>query len=379
MIFLLLILTINSLPITSILSNDTIDSTKHIFVEEYVNNTLSLKLQDTIVRDTVYINIVNSSNIFDDEQCFVDISKFIKDVYKYREEIVLCLIFIVITISFIILLLIKIISCINKSTYKYTIDVLMQIILVSTIIAICIFSQSSWSYLALVVLCILSLDKYKHGLLGGFSKVAAALQGKDLDLTPSTQKELDQKRQAEALEEEYIEDTQNTATDESVKEEQNSDNAEVREETVERRTVNFKEILHSRVQEYSKVEQLALQYLEEEYPNLQKSVRLRINSHDRIDLDGLVQNKDSNIIVEIKFCRSVHPIKYDLNKLHEVAKYIFHRTGKITEVLLFVVTESDDLKQKLENLYRQPFQQTNLLQVRVHTLKELEQSISKQQ
>lgn len=355
---------------------------------------LSLQVQqDSIRKDTTKLFFVTTDdfdNEFENIDKYCDLKQWIEYLevtYEHKEIIISTISLIVIIVSLLIYLISIIIAkCSNcknqseeKSTSKSIISTLIQVILITTIIMIGVLSDSSWSHLVLIILCVIALEKYNPGLLTIFTKAAAALHGNPLDLTPSTQKELDQKRQAEALEEEYIEDTQNTATDESVKEEQNSDNAEVREETVERRKVNFKEILHSRVQEYSKVEQLALQYLEEEYPNLQKSVRLRINSHDRIDLDGLVQNIDSNIIVEIKFCRSVHPIKYNLNKLHEVAKYIFHRTGKITEVLLFVVTESDDLKQKLENLYRQPFQQTNLLQVRVHTLKELEQSISKQQ
>lgn len=356
MIFLLLILTINSLPVTSILSNDAIDSTKHIFVEEYVNNTLSLKLQDTIVRDTVYINIVNSSNIFDDEQCFVDISKFIKDVYKYREEIVLCLIFIVITISFIILLLIKIISCINKSTYKYTIDVLMQIILVSTIIAICIFSQSSWSYLALVVLCILSLDKYKHGLLGGFSKVAAALQGKDLDLTPLTSKEVDDKSHTEVSE--SIEDSNTTNLSTSATSQHPS------------QSINLQ------VQEYKDVENLALQYLEKQYPNLQKLLRLRLSAMDRVELDGLVQNEENNIVIEIKYCRHAYIYKQQLRKLNHIVEYIALRTRKKTELLLFIVTDNVDTKQQLIDLYNRQLPDGIALQVRVYTKDELRTAIN---
>lgn len=346
------------------------DTSKIVSSNTHTIDTISLTQSDSIKdRDA------DTSN----EQTLTvtyNLKKYIKKTYAHKEEITFTLMLFVLILCLIILLITKTINHIKKIDNQNCTNNIMQILLIAIIITIGVLSDSSWSHLVLIILCVIALERYNPGILNIFTKVSAALHGNLLDIAPSTQKDLDQKRQAEALEEEYIEENQNIVTTKSVKEEQDSNSIEERNTPEQNRKVNLKKILHSRVQEHLKVEQLALKYLEKEYPNLQKSIRLRINSFDRIDLDGLVQNDDNNIIIEIKFCRSIHSRKYDIDKLYKVAKYIFYKTEKITEILLFVVVESNELKQKLKNLYTQSLLPTNLLQVKVYTLTELEQSIS---
>ena len=232
----------------------------------------------------------------------------------------------------------------------------MRAFLILMIIEICVFSNSSWAYLALVALCILLLDKYIPGLLTNFSKAAAAIQGK-LSITYPTQQEMSNKRKSEAIEDSVNADQQ----------------AHTRSMGVIGRNISPQEIhlINRQVAEYTAVEQLAINHLQQEYPNFQGPIKLRMDANQRVVLDGLIQNEDKNIIVEIKYCQNDNLNTRKLKPLFEVADYITKKTGISTMLLLFIVVDQEPLKHKLETKYHEQLFDGMNLQVQVYTREEI--------
>lgn len=235
----------------------------------------------------------------------------------------------------------------------------MRAFLILMIIEICVFSNSSWAYLALVALCVLLLDKYIPGLLTDFSKAAAAIQGKPLDLQQASPAEISKKRKAEA-----VETSPKVAPTRSIRDKP-SLNETINQQLTDAHLVN------QQVADYTAVEQLALNFLGERYPNLQGLVKLRISAQERIVLDGLVQQENKNVIIEIKYCRNENAIRrYQLQGLYKAAEFISRRTAKPTEVLLFIVTDNEEIKARLEQIYSQIPEGMNLI-LEIHTKAEI--------
>ena len=104
---------------------------------------------------------------------------------------------------------------------------------------------------------------------------------------------------------------------------------------------------------------------------MQGLVKLRISAQERIVLDGLVQQENKNVIIEIKYCRNENAIRrYQLQGLYKAAEFISRRTAKPTEVLLFVVTDNEEIKARLEQIYSQIPEGMNLI-LEVHTKAEI--------
>ena len=104
---------------------------------------------------------------------------------------------------------------------------------------------------------------------------------------------------------------------------------------------------------------------------MQGLVKLRISAQERIVLDGLVQQENKNVIIEIKYCRNENAIRrYQLQGLYKAAEFISRRTAKPTEVRLFIVTDNEEIKARLEQIYSQRPEGMNMI-LEIHTQAEI--------
>ena len=196
-------------------------------------------------------------------------------------------------------------------------------------------------------------------MLTDFSKAAAAIQGKPLDLQQASPAEISKKRKAEA-----VETSPKIAPPRSIRDKPSLN------ETINLQLTDA-HLVNQQVADYTAVEQLALNFLGERYPNLQGLVKLRISAQERIVLDGLVQQENKNVIIEIKYCRNENAIRrYQLQGLYKAAEFISRRTAKPTEVLLFIVTDNEEIKARLEQIYSQIPEGMNLI-LEIHTKAEI--------
>ena len=261
---------------------------------------------DTIGSDTscieklssdVTVNTGSTSEEFSNvrhKNTFGTIKALTKKIVNHKNDIV----FIVVALLIVIVLLYLAsawVFFLFKKTHPHKEDCLnwgIRAFLLLMIIEICVFSNSSWAYLALVALCVLLLDKYIPGLLTDFSKAAAAIQGKPLDLQQASPAEISKKRKAEAVE-------------------------------------NSPKIAPAR------------------------------------------SFRDKPSLNEIKYCRNENAIRrYQLQGLYKAAEFISRRTAKPTEVLLFIVTDNEEIKARLEQIYSQIPEGMNLI-LEIHTKAEI--------
>lgn len=283
---------------------------------------------------------------------------FIKTLLKYKNDIISAFMFVMILICIIVKVIYKLVLTKGGETDSKITSFIGKWTIIFCIIFICVFSNSSWAYLALVVLCILLLDKYVPGLLTEFSKAAAAIQGKTLNITSATQGEISQKRKQEV--------TENIPEERS-----NRPSMSFGGERSHELLASNVHVVDQQFKEYTQIEQFALNFLGKRYPSLQGLVKLRISGQERIVLDGLVQQKNKNVIIEIKYCRNENQVKrYQLQELFKAAEFISRKTAKLTEVLLFIVVENEDIKAKLEHIYNQIPEGTNLI-IEVHTKEDI--------
>lgn len=289
---------------------------------------------------------------------FGTIKALTKKIVNHKNDIV----FIVVALLIVIVLLYLAsawVFFLFKKTHPHKEDCLnwgMRAFLLLMIIEICVFSNSSWAYLALVALCVLLLDKYIPGLLTDFSKAAAAIQGK-LSITSPTQQEMSDKRKSEVIENSV-----------NVNQQAHSKPVGVMGRNINRQEIH---LINRQVAEYTAVEQLAINHLQQEYPNFQGPIKLRMDANQRVVLDGLIQNEDKNIVVEIKYCQNENLNTRKLKPLFEVTDYITKKTGISTMLLLFIVVDQEPLKHKLEAKYQEQLFDGMNLQVQVYTREEL--------
>ena len=323
-------------------------------------DTAAVENAHRVLADTVAVSEQNPNNRQKDR--VGHFKALTKKIVNHKNDIV----FVVVALMIMLVLLYLVgawLFFLFKDTHPHKEDCLnwgMRALLILMIIEICVFSNSSWAYLALVALCVLLLDKYIPGLLTDFSKAAAAIQGKPLDLPQASPREISQKREAEAVESsQSLEPTRPINAIHPPKPAMHLQRSDV-------------QLVHQQVADYTAVEQLSLEYLKNKrYPNLQGLVKVRLNTRERVILDGLVQQENKNVIIEIKYCRNANAVrKYQLQELYKAAEFISRETAKPTEVLLFIVADNEEIKIQLEQVYSQIPGGTNLT-IEIHTKEEI--------
>lgn len=270
-----------------------------------------------------------------EEEAVCRFTKMLQYSKEYKKDILF-----VLTLSIVLLLLLKLgfkqISYRkkNKSEKKKLNTKDIERLCVVAFAAVCLWLDSTWFYLILASILLYYVDKWEicPELLAGIANIIKLLQGK-LDI--SNQSEEDQKQE--------------------LKKEAEREYEQVAQETPEEmRNVRSKEVwIHQRMSDGERVENLALDWYEKQYPALQRNVRIRLNPTSRIDLDGLYLGKDRNVILDVLYC--THNIGQLLNfkpdNLYEAANYLRQKTGCITSIILCVVVSDEKQRGKVYSYF----------------------------
>lgn len=232
-------------------------------------------------------------------------------------------------LAFICVVIVGLIRYLKNVMRMIKMEHVMQILLISVIVIIAIYSDSHWAYLALVILCVLGIFKYNKELSDNFNEILRNYSGV---VAPSSQKEVNKKIEREL--------------DEIVQE--NASPSGVSQEGTSVSTSNNKRTM---MQKYRGIESLALDYLGRRYPKLQRYVTIQGRELRRIVLDGFIEEENKNIIIEVKYISTKGMRMRYLNPLNEAMDYLTKKTGKWTELLLFIVTDNPNMKTELESQY----------------------------
>ncbi len=229
----------------------------------------------------------------------------------------------------------------------------IEVLCVAAFVVVCLWIDTTWFYLILASVLLYYVDKWEicPDLLAGLANVIKLLQGK-LDISNQPAEDQQQELEKEA-EQEYEQVTQDTPE-------------EVRE-------VSSKDIwIKQRMSDGERVEHLALDWYEKQYPALQRNVRLRLSPTKRVNIDGLFLGEDKNIIIDVRYC--IHSIgqllNYKLDYLYEAANYLRQKTGYITGVILCVVVADEKQRSKAYGYFKQS--NINNIELQVYTEEELQ-------
>lgn len=319
------------------------------------NAILPISVQDT-TKDATKLNATKGGN---KSSKLAQCKKYISVFDTYKNDFIIILFLCLVSLFAIILSVIKFTGIVKDEKKRNTlVNTLKQVIIISIIVLVCFLSDSSWAFLALVILCVLYLDKYNPGLLSKFSKAAAAIQGKDVNVSAATQADVNDKLKMEVTESKTspVEAATNVATAKG---------------RVNKKTQGPIELKESGIAPYEEAERLALDYLGTKYQNLQRQVVFKLGAHDKIVFDGFAQNEEENIIVEVKYCSKYANGRYHLGPLYMAAERIKQLTKKRTTILLFIVTDDKITQHRLQEIYNLNSLSDNLLQVIVSTKTEL--------
>lgn len=315
------------------------------FVEKLDSLHINLSVQQAV-------NACCESESEEEAVCWF--TKMLQYSKEYKKDILF-----VLTLSIVLLLLLKLgfkqISYRkkNKSEKKKLNTKDIERLCVVAFAAVCLWLDSTWFYLILASILLYYVDKWEicPELLAGIANIIKLLQGK-LDISNQTEEDQKQELKKEA-EQEY----------EQV----------VQEEPDGIHKMQSKEVwIRQRMSDGERVENLALDWYEKQYPALQRNVRIRQNPKSRIDLDGLFVGEDRNVILDIRYC--THNLRqilnFKLDYLYEAANYLRQRTGHVTSIIICVVVGSEKQKRMVHSYFEH--RNSKGVELQVYTEEELQ-------
>ena len=231
-------------------------------------------------------------------------------------------------------------------------NVAIQIILILLIAFIAIYSDSHWAYLVLVVLCLLGVFCYNTRLADSLKDFLKSYSGqiKQKETTDDDKKNKEESEVEELLE--WVE-----LKDEKGKQKINTQHEEQKK--------NLR-------QQNREVKELVFDFLKKRYPTIRRFITYDLGLLPRYTFDYYVDGGDDLLLIETKY-NPTSVKNYNLDKLYEVADF-FREFGKQrANVLLLVVTDSDDKKQELLQYFNRQMRFDSVLQVKVYNKFELEE------
>jgi hypothetical protein len=217
----------------------------------------------------------------------------------------------------------------------------IQILFILVIVFVAIYSDSQWAYLALVVLCLLGIFKFNPNLLERFIKILKAVYG-NLETT---------KMRSEQIEKKVEKDIKNDREGKLIK------------------------LQNLQIEKVKKMECLALNLLEKQYPNLQRYVRIKSQGRDNLEVDGLIENAEVNFVVEVRYILNlsvIYRLEESVKRVQQIVNFVVEKTGKHTKILFLIIAADKDVKNHvLEYFNNQPMSDYTPI-VKVYTEQELE-------
>ncbi len=106
-----------------------------------------------------------------------------------------------------------------------------------------------------------------------------------------------------------------------------------------------------RIDEYIKVEQLALAYIGREFPALQRNVVVG-SKYNRFECDGYIKGDNVDIIVEVKYFSTPHPIQMQIfGKLLSTAQQLGESIKKEINIKLVIVVQDEGVQHIMNERY----------------------------
>ena len=260
--------------------------------------------------------------------------------------------------------------------YKYC----HQCLILIGLVAVCVFSDSSWFYLLLAAILLIYITKEDPDLLKRIREAMSALQGRTIPTDPATSKEIEDKRNEEVKE---TMPSIPTSPAPSPKEGNNSkpknvgaDGKTLAERIEARKNMHLSEIVRKAIN----AEDLIIQMLSKEYPNIETSRAIEVEGK-RMVLDGFVQGAHENLIIEVKYMSTPMKVRNiaGLSDLLKIRDYVQTQSHKPTFVRIYVVTDNKAKKEEMVAMSTMPYVKSSLstyMDIIIYTFKELESIIS---
>lgn len=254
---------------------------------------------------------------------FFDVERTLKEnIWDWIAIILVGLIVFIVIICVVILILYQ-----KKENKQENINakqkITIQVLLISIIVFVAIYLESHWAYLAIVILCALGVFKCNSDLLKNFIEIFQAIYGK-LEIKGMNQKQIEKKVENE------FRRVQNGGM--------LANCGSIRREVLKQ---------DEYVKKYIELEQLALDNLEKQYPNLQKYVQIKTNSKYNFELDGLIEEKDIIYVVDVKYIRSLSDMEHLSQRMVIILDFVARVTGKPTKMLLLIITLKSETRDKI--------------------------------
>lgn len=216
---------------------------------------------------------------------------------------------------------------------------------------IAIYSDSHWAYLVLVILCLLGVFCYNTRLADSLKDFLKSYSGqiKQKETTDDDKKNKEESEVKELLE-----------------------CVELKDEKEKQKINTQEEQKNSLLQQNRDVKDLVFNFLKKRYPTIRRFITYDLGLLPRYTFDYYVDDGDDLLLIETKY-KPTSVKNYNLDKLYEVADF-FREFGKQrANVLLLVVTDSDDKKQELLQYFNKQMRFDSVLQVKVYNKSELEE------
>lgn len=263
-----------------------------------------------------------------------------------------------------------------SAVYKYS----HQCLILIGIVTLCVFSDSSWFYLLLAAILLIYVTREDPDLLKKIREAMSALQGRNIPTGIATPKEIEDKRNEE------VKETMPSIPTSPVpaQKERNSSNPKnvgadsktLAERIEARKNMHLSDIVRKAIN----AEDLVIQMLSKEYPNIETSRAIEVEGR-RMVLDGFVQGAHENLIIEVKYLSNPIRIRNiaGLPELLKVREYVQEQSHKPTFVRIYVVTDSKVKKEQMVEMSTMPYVSralTNYVDIKIYTFNELDDIIS---
>ena len=303
--------------------------------------------------------------------------KMLQYVKEYKRDFVFL-------ISLIALVLCGVISAIYRWGKKDTTSVVYkyshQCLILIGIVTLCVFSDSSWFYLLLAAILLIYITKEDPDLLKRIREAMSALQGRNISTDPATSREIEDKRNEEVRE---TMPSIPTSPAPAPKDEKSSklqkastDGKTLAERIEERKNMHLSDIVRKAIN----AEDLVIQMLSTEYPNIETSRAIEVEGK-RIVLDGFVQGAHENLIIEVKYLSNPIRIRNiaGLPELLKLREYVQAQSHKPTFDKIYVVTDNKVTKGQMVEMSAMPYVSrslTSYADIKIYTFNELNDIIS---
>lgn len=364
---LLLSLLIGTTPISAQIVDEQgqyVDTTFHDNVNRTAEDSLGL-CKDSVVVDSILTNIDSNDEAVDDivergDSCEADTIgqteskttfwvRYCYDKNRTLKENLWD--WIAIGLMCLIVLGIIVVACmhIKLNLWKER-NIAVQVLLIFVIVFIAIYSDSQWAYLALMVLCLLGIFKFNPNLLKRFINILKAVYG-NYEVIEMGPLQIEKKVEAEFKEV-------------KMKSGYMLDNCgDVRREVLKQ---------DNGLKKYIELEQLALNMLEKQYPNLQKYVQIKAHPKYNFELDGLIEEKNIVYAVDVKYIHDIFDMEHLSQRMSKIVYFVTTVIGKPTKMLLLLITSDKSMRNKILNELNDKSVSDYTPIVKVYTEQELE-------